>query len=90
MKIEILKNRVVHVDSDAATCLVFVQVDTYWELFQRFDTILASPHSARITKTLIYMIYMIHANACVYYGMSEFEGLCSTSWTYCTERGGSA
>ncbi|XP_035706955.1 cyclic nucleotide-gated cation channel beta-3 [Folsomia candida] len=67
-----------------------LKIDTYWELFQRFDTILASPHSARITKTLIYMVYMIHANACVYYGLSKFEGLCSTTWTFCAGKEGSA
>jgi hypothetical protein len=58
------------------------KIESFWELFQRFDTILASPHSARIIRTCIYMMYMIHANACAYYGLSTWEGIGSTTWTF--------
>ena len=57
-------------------------METYWELFQRFDTILASPHAARITRTMLYMMYMIHFNSCAYYGLSKLEGIGTTTWTF--------
>lgn len=62
--------------------LFLLQITTFWELFRRLDNVLASPHAARITRTIIYMLYMIHLNAAAYYALSKWEGINTTEWTY--------
>ena len=32
-------------------------------------------YAARLLKTFIYMLYLIHINACAYYAISSYEGL---------------
>lgn len=36
----------------------------------------------RIGKTLFYIFYLIHLNACAYYGMSDYIGLGTNGWVY--------
>lgn len=40
------------------------------------------PAQVRIGKTLFYIFYLIHLNACAYYAMSAYEGLASNGWVY--------
>lgn len=40
------------------------------------------PFWFRISKSLGYLIYVIHVNSCIYYSISAWEGLKSTDWTY--------
>jgi hypothetical protein len=39
-------------------------------------------HQVRISKTLFYIFYLIHLNACAYYSMSAYEGLGINNWVY--------
>ncbi|GAB6023645.1 hypothetical protein CHUAL_008412 [Chamberlinius hualienensis] len=52
-----------------------LKIETFWEFFIQFDLIASSPFIVRIMKTLIYMLYLIHINACAYYAYSDYEGI---------------
>ncbi|XP_015604067.1 cyclic nucleotide-gated cation channel beta-3 isoform X2 [Cephus cinctus] len=60
----------------------FLKVQTFWELYNRMDSVLSNPHVVRIARTLSYMIYLIHINACAYYAFSTWEGLGSNGWVF--------
>ncbi|XP_040575637.1 cyclic nucleotide-gated channel beta-3 [Lepeophtheirus salmonis] len=47
----------------------------YWEFIERLDSVLAKPYFLRIFKTLNYMLYLIHLNACAYYLFSDYQGI---------------
>ena len=36
----------------------------------------------RITRSLFYMLYLMHLNACAYYILSTIEGVASTAFVY--------
>jgi hypothetical protein len=46
------------------------------------DAILAKPYFLRIVKTVNYMLYLIHINACAYYAISQWEGVGTNSFVY--------
>lgn len=50
-----------------------LKVQTFWEFYEQLDSILSSPYVVRISRTLTYMLYLIHLNACAYYAVSEWE-----------------
>ena len=53
------------------------------EFFTRLDArIRHYQYILRLMKTIIYMIYLIHLNACAYYAISYYEGLGSNSFVY--------
>ncbi|XP_067143879.1 cyclic nucleotide-gated channel beta-3-like isoform X3 [Centruroides vittatus] len=59
-----------------------LKLQTFWEFFNRVDAVAKSPYVIRIIRTLIYMMYLIHLNACAYYAMSSWEGIGSNSWVF--------
>ncbi|XP_048484089.1 cyclic nucleotide-gated cation channel beta-1 isoform X1 [Plutella xylostella] len=59
-----------------------LKLQTFWEFHQAMDRVLSSPYVVRIGKTLFYIFYLIHLNACAYYAMSVYEGLGSNGWVY--------
>lgn len=61
------------------------KITSFWEFFNRIDAMAKSPYIIRILRTLIYMMYLVHLNACAYYAMSEYEGLGSNEWVYNNE-----
>ncbi|GLH15227.1 hypothetical protein R5R35_000308 [Gryllus longicercus] len=50
-----------------------LKIQTFWEFFEQLDSILSSPYIVRIARTLTYMLYLIHLNACAYYAVSTWE-----------------
>ncbi|CAG9566578.1 unnamed protein product [Danaus chrysippus] len=59
-----------------------LKLQTFWEFHQAMDRVLSSPYIVRIGKTLFYIFYLIHLNACAYYAMSDYIGLASNGWVY--------
>ncbi|GFY66100.1 cyclic nucleotide-gated cation channel beta-1 [Trichonephila inaurata madagascariensis] len=60
----------------------FWVVQTFWEFFNRVDAVTKTPYVIRIIRTLMYMMYLIHLNACAYYAMSTWEGIGSNRWVF--------
>ena len=54
----------------------------FLEFTERLDSILAKPFYLRIFKTVTYMLYLIHLNACAYYAISVWEGINSNDFVY--------
>uniref|UniRef100_A0A8C6S5D2 Cyclic nucleotide gated channel subunit alpha 2 n=1 Tax=Neogobius melanostomus TaxID=47308 RepID=A0A8C6S5D2_9GOBI len=52
------------------------------EFFERTETRTGSPNAFRICKLVLYILVIIHWNACVYYSFSKALGLGSDSWVY--------
>lgn len=47
--------------------LKLLKILTYWELLDRIDRLLTSPYYFRVLRSVAYMMYLIHVNACVFY-----------------------
>ncbi|CAH0726135.1 unnamed protein product, partial [Brenthis ino] len=59
-----------------------LKLQTFWEFHRAMDRVLSSPYVVRIGKSLFYIFYLIHLNACAYYAMSAHIGLASNGWVY--------
>ncbi|KAM6953772.1 cyclic nucleotide gated channel subunit alpha 2a [Aplochiton taeniatus] len=53
-----------------------------FECFERTETRTGYPNAFRICKLVLYILVIIHWNACVYYSFSKVLGLGSDSWVY--------
>ncbi|XP_061541945.1 uncharacterized protein guf1 isoform X5 [Phycodurus eques] len=53
-----------------------------FELFERTETRTGYPNTFRICKLIVYILVIIHWNACGYYSFSKVLGLGSDSWVY--------
>ncbi|XP_022073372.1 cyclic nucleotide-gated cation channel-like isoform X4 [Acanthochromis polyacanthus] len=53
-----------------------------FEFFERTETRTGYPNAFRICKLVLYILVIIHWNACVYYSFSKLLGLGSDSWVY--------
>ncbi|KIH52254.1 hypothetical protein ANCDUO_17646 [Ancylostoma duodenale] len=57
------------------------KIPSFWQLFDLLDNSFSSPSTlhhrggvnSRVTRTLSYMIYIIHCNSCVYYLLSAWQ-----------------
>ncbi|XP_014249792.1 cyclic nucleotide-gated cation channel beta-1 [Cimex lectularius] len=59
-----------------------LKIHTFWEFFNHFDKVSPSPYIVRTARTLTYMIYLVHLNACAYYAVSVNEGIASNHWVF--------
>ncbi|MEQ2161081.1 Cyclic nucleotide-gated olfactory channel [Goodea atripinnis] len=53
-----------------------------FEFFERTETRTSYPNTFRICKLVLYILVIIHWNACGYYSFSKVLGLGSDSWVY--------
>ncbi|CAH1118067.1 unnamed protein product [Phaedon cochleariae] len=60
----------------------FLKTHTFWEFFSFVDKLLSNPYVIRISRTLMYMMYLIHLNACAYYSFSSWEGIGSNNFVF--------
>ncbi|VDM62839.1 unnamed protein product [Angiostrongylus costaricensis] len=49
------------------------KIHSFWQLFDLLDNSFSSPSVIRVTRTLSYMVYIIHCNSCVYYLLSAWQ-----------------
>ncbi|KJH52997.1 cyclic nucleotide-binding domain protein [Dictyocaulus viviparus] len=49
------------------------KIQSFWQLFDLLDNSFSSPSVIRVTRTLSYMIYIIHCNSCIYYLLSAWQ-----------------
>ncbi|XGW21565.1 hypothetical protein V3C99_004486 [Haemonchus contortus] len=49
------------------------KIHSFWQLFDLLDNSFSSPSVIRVTRTLSYMIYIIHCNSCIYYLLSAWQ-----------------
>ncbi|XKL60648.1 hypothetical protein PGB90_007705 [Kerria lacca] len=59
-----------------------LKIQTFWEFFNHFDNVSASPNVVRFIRTLTYMLFLVHLNTCAYYEVSVREGLGTNKWVY--------
>ncbi|KAK3577856.1 hypothetical protein CHS0354_010416 [Potamilus streckersoni] len=62
-----------------------LKIQTFWEFYERCDKAVRSAHAVRILRTMTYMLFLIHLEACGYYAMSVYEGIGSNRWVYSGE-----
>ncbi len=62
--------------------LLPVFLAAFWEFTERLDSIMAKPYTLRIFKTVTYMLYLIHLNACAYFAISAWEGIGKNDFVY--------
>lgn len=60
----------------------FLKMHTFLTFFSHVDKRVASPHIVRLARTLLYMMYLIHLNACAYYAFSKWEGIGSNGFVF--------
>lgn len=58
------------------------KVHSFWKLVSFIDKLVKNPYVVRISKTLMYMMYLIHLNACAYYAFSAWEGIGSNNFVF--------
>nr|CAD7265632.1 unnamed protein product [Timema shepardi] len=52
---------------DSGIAVSIIRIQTFWELYDRLDNILPSGFNVRVARSVVYVLYMIHINACAYY-----------------------
>uniref|UniRef100_A0A8C6VMR0 Cyclic nucleotide gated channel subunit beta 3 n=1 Tax=Naja naja TaxID=35670 RepID=A0A8C6VMR0_NAJNA len=55
---------------------------TFFEFNDKLEAIMDKAYIYRVIRTIGYLLFALHINACVYYWASAYEGLGSTKWVY--------
>nr|XP_014266535.2 cyclic nucleotide-gated cation channel beta-3 [Maylandia zebra] len=59
-----------------------LKMDTFFEFSDRLESIMAKAYIWRVIRTIGYLLFMLHLNACFYYVASEYQGIGKTKWVY--------
>ncbi|XP_039646829.1 cyclic nucleotide-gated cation channel beta-3 [Perca fluviatilis] len=59
-----------------------LKAGTFFEFSDRLESIMAKAYIWRVIRTIGYLLFMLHLNACFYYVASEYQGIGSTKWVY--------
>uniref|UniRef100_A0A3Q0T187 Cyclic nucleotide gated channel subunit beta 3, tandem duplicate 2 n=1 Tax=Amphilophus citrinellus TaxID=61819 RepID=A0A3Q0T187_AMPCI len=59
-----------------------LKIDTFFEFSDRLESIMAKAYIWRVIRTIGYLLFMLHLNACFYYVASEYQGIGKTKWVY--------
>ena len=74
--------------SERVPCPVILRInrvlrfDRMVEFFEKTETRTNFPNAFRITRVVLYILVLIHWNACVFFAISFFIGFQSDSWVY--------
>uniref|UniRef100_A0A3Q1HT69 Cyclic nucleotide gated channel subunit beta 3, tandem duplicate 1 n=1 Tax=Acanthochromis polyacanthus TaxID=80966 RepID=A0A3Q1HT69_9TELE len=59
-----------------------LKVNTFFEFSDRLESIMAKAYIWRVIRTIGYLLFMLHINACFYYVASDYQGIGETKWVY--------
>ncbi|XP_053269040.1 cyclic nucleotide-gated cation channel beta-3 [Pleuronectes platessa] len=59
-----------------------LKADTFFEFSDRLESLMAKAYIWRVIRTIGYLLFMLHLNACCYYVASEYQGIGQTKWVY--------
>ncbi|XP_062316762.1 cyclic nucleotide-gated cation channel beta-1-like [Osmerus eperlanus] len=59
-----------------------LKIMSFFEFNERLEAILTKAYIYRVIRTTSYLLFCLHCNACLYYWVSDYEGLGSTKWVY--------
>uniref|UniRef100_A0A8C6Q0T3 Cyclic nucleotide gated channel subunit beta 3, tandem duplicate 2 n=1 Tax=Nothobranchius furzeri TaxID=105023 RepID=A0A8C6Q0T3_NOTFU len=62
--------------------VLLFKLDTFFEFSDRLESILAKAYIWRVIRTIGYLLFMLHLNACFYYVASDYQGIGKTKWVY--------
>uniref|UniRef100_A0A8C7RJ55 Cyclic nucleotide gated channel subunit beta 3, tandem duplicate 1 n=1 Tax=Oncorhynchus mykiss TaxID=8022 RepID=A0A8C7RJ55_ONCMY len=58
------------------------EVDTFFEFSDRLESLMSKAYIWRVVRTIGYLLFMLHLNACAYYVASAYQGIGKTTWVY--------
>ncbi|TMS09271.1 Cyclic nucleotide-gated cation channel beta-3 [Larimichthys crocea] len=59
-----------------------LKAETFFEFSDRLESIMAKAYIWRVIRTIGYLLFMLHLNACFYYVASDYQGIGKTKWVY--------
>ncbi|XP_061095048.1 cyclic nucleotide-gated cation channel beta-3-like [Conger conger] len=59
-----------------------LKMDAFFEFSDRLESLMTKAYIWRVIRTIGYLLFILHLNACVYYIASDYEGIASTKWVY--------
>ncbi|XP_061613714.1 cyclic nucleotide-gated cation channel beta-3-like isoform X4 [Phyllopteryx taeniolatus] len=59
-----------------------LKADTFFEFSDRLESIMAKAYIWRVIRTIGYLLFVLHLNACFYYVASVYQGIGQTKWVY--------
>ncbi|KAI7792693.1 cyclic nucleotide-gated cation channel beta-3 [Triplophysa rosa] len=59
-----------------------MKFEAFFEFSDRLEGILTRAYIWRVIRTIGYLMYMLHLNACMYYVASDYQGIGQTKWVY--------
>uniref|UniRef100_A0A8P4GAG9 Cyclic nucleotide-binding domain-containing protein n=1 Tax=Dicentrarchus labrax TaxID=13489 RepID=A0A8P4GAG9_DICLA len=59
-----------------------LKADTFFEFSDRLESLMAKAYIWRVIRTIGYLLFMLHLNACFYYVASAYQGIGGTKWVY--------
>ncbi|XP_039201379.1 cyclic nucleotide-gated cation channel beta-3 isoform X3 [Crotalus tigris] len=55
---------------------------TFFEFNDKLEAMMDKAYIYRVIRTIGYLLFILHINACLYYWASTYQGLGSTKWVY--------
>ncbi|CAL8398300.1 unnamed protein product [Arctogadus glacialis] len=59
-----------------------LKADTFFEFSDRLESLMTKAYIWRVIRTIGYLLFMLHLNACFYYVASDYQGIGQTKWVY--------
>ncbi|KAJ8010404.1 hypothetical protein DPEC_G00074730 [Dallia pectoralis] len=59
-----------------------LKADSFFEFSDRLESLMSKAYIWRVIRTIGYLLFMLHLNACFYYVASDYQGIGKTKWVY--------
>ncbi|KAL2085741.1 hypothetical protein ACEWY4_019061 [Coilia grayii] len=60
----------------------FARVNCFNEFSDRLESVMTKAYIWRVARTIGYLLFVLHLNACIYYVASYYLGLATSKWVY--------